>query len=71
MYYIKVNDDIFQLLDDHLVQLSVIKTSKYVTTITILYLIIIKNYYFNNYFKLIKYLYNTRILIFIDILLVF
>lgn len=69
MYYIKVNDDIFQLLDDHLVQLSVIKTSKYVITVIILYLIIIRNYYFNNYFKLIKYQYN--ILIFIDILLVF
>lgn len=29
IYYVKVNDDIFQLLEDHLVQLSIIKTSKY------------------------------------------
>lgn len=30
IYYVKVNDDIFQSLEDHLVQLSVIKTSKYI-----------------------------------------
>lgn len=30
--YLKVNDDIFQSLEDHLMQLSVIKTSKYLST---------------------------------------
>lgn len=29
IHYVKVNDDIFQLLEDHLMQLSMIKTSKY------------------------------------------
>lgn len=28
IYYVQVNDDIFQLLENHLVQLSVIKTSR-------------------------------------------
>lgn len=30
IYYVKVNDSVFQSLEDHLAQLSVIKTSKYV-----------------------------------------
>lgn len=29
IYYVKVNDDIFQSLEDHLMQLSAIKASKY------------------------------------------
>ncbi|CAI6360698.1 unnamed protein product [Macrosiphum euphorbiae] len=31
IYYVKVNDDIFQSLEDHLMQLSAIKASKYIS----------------------------------------